>query len=214
MNKLYPTLATALLLTCAPSAFAASTVDLTITGKITPSACTPTLPNAGVIDYGKISAKDLNQAANTYLGKRKVPLAVTCEAKTLLALGLTDNRAGTSSYQPAVTYGLGLINESEKLGFYYMSFMNPVADADQPSTLLHSTNSGTTWRELFDDDSVLPNYWIALGHFDISTGWAPHPLQNLTVDIEVNPGIAPANSLTLNNEVTLDGSTTVEVLYL
>ncbi|MFE4459165.1 DUF1120 domain-containing protein [Nocardia tengchongensis] len=51
----------------------ASSVDLTVTGIITPSACTPTLTNGGIVDYGKTSA-------------RYSQLTVTCDAATLMAL--------------------------------------------------------------------------------------------------------------------------------
>ena len=48
MNKQLTILATALLLGATTSVFAASSTDLTITGTITPAACTPTLENGGV----------------------------------------------------------------------------------------------------------------------------------------------------------------------
>ena len=39
-------------------AMAASSVDLSIKGSITPAACTPTLSNGGVVMHGKISYSD------------------------------------------------------------------------------------------------------------------------------------------------------------
>ena len=53
-------LATALLISASAAAMAASSVDLSVKGVITPNACTPSLSGGGVVDYGKISAKDLN----------------------------------------------------------------------------------------------------------------------------------------------------------
>lgn len=49
MNKTLNSLLGAMLLTGSASAFAASSVDLAVTGLITPSACTPTLANGGVV---------------------------------------------------------------------------------------------------------------------------------------------------------------------
>lgn len=55
-------LAAAIVLSGASTAFGASSVDLTVKGLITPSACTPSLSNGGMADYRKISAQDLPNA--------------------------------------------------------------------------------------------------------------------------------------------------------
>lgn len=75
-------LSSALLLAITSSAFAASSVDLTVKGLITPSACTPSLP--GDVDLGKIAAKDLYQDSYTPLEKKTLQLSVNCDAATLL----------------------------------------------------------------------------------------------------------------------------------
>ena len=41
------------------TAHAASTVELTVKGLITPMACTPLLSGGGLVDFGKISRNDL-----------------------------------------------------------------------------------------------------------------------------------------------------------
>jgi hypothetical protein len=207
MSKSLTLFSAALLLTSALPVLAASTVDLTVKGLITPSACTPNLP--GAVDFGKISAKDLNLDSQTPLPTQTVQLSVSCEASTLFAIKPFDNRAGTST-RPA-SFGLGLINETEKLGRYFLTMRNPVAD--KPSTLLVSYTEGR-WTWLAEDDTVEPNYLIALGGLDETIGWQPHPLQDMSVEIVLNTAIAPANTLTLTNEVALDGSATFEVKYL
>ncbi|WP_330220783.1 DUF1120 domain-containing protein [Pseudomonas frederiksbergensis] len=65
MKKCFAALSTTALISLAPYALAASSTDLTVTGTITPSACTPSLSGNGVVDYGKISARDLNQDTST-----------------------------------------------------------------------------------------------------------------------------------------------------
>ena len=59
MKTLLSTVAASVMLVTGATAFAASTVDLAVKGLIVPSACTPTLSGGGIIDHGKISAKDL-----------------------------------------------------------------------------------------------------------------------------------------------------------
>ena len=200
-------LAGALLIAHASAALAASSVDLSVKGAITPSACTPSLP--GAVDFGKISAKDLNADAQTRLPDQTIKLSVSCEGSTRFAITPFDNRTGSSTQNSA--FGLGLINDTEKLGRYFLTMRNPVADV--ASTLLSTRGEGR-WGELYDDDAVVPNALIALGSFDATNGWLPHPLQDMSVEVVLNTAIAPAKSLTLTNEVQLDGSATFEVKYL
>jgi Protein of unknown function (DUF1120) len=209
MNKHLSLLTAALLLTGASSAFAASSTDLTVTGTITPVACEPTLANGGVVDYAKISVKDLNETTNTHLGVETIQLTVNCDASAQFAISTLDNRPNTSSSVGQM--GLGLINGTEKLGYYQLGFKNPVADV--PVSVMFSRNDGTTWQR-FDDDVVkLPNDWIAFGN-RISNVWTPEFVQNVTVDMWLSTAIAPTNSLTLTDEVKLDGNATLQIKYL
>ncbi len=209
MHKSLTLLSTALLLATASSTFAASSVDLAVKGLITPSACTPSLPAAGIVDYGKISAKDLNTDKPTVLERKTFQLMINCEASTLLAIKPVDNRAGTSIRNYG--FGLGLINGDEKLGMYNLLFVDSAADV--PSILLHSIDEGNVWRTLWDDDIVAPSYWVAFGSLG-PAAYTPHPVQQATIDGQVLAVIAPANTLTLTNDVAMDGSATFEVLYL
>ncbi|UCP07239.1 DUF1120 domain-containing protein [Pseudomonas sp. MM213] len=211
MNKRLSLLTAALLLTGASSAFAASSTDLTVTGLITPTACTPSLANGGVVDYGKRSAKDLNPTTHTQLGRETIQLTVNCDASTQFALKTSDNREGSTSAGGSTTFGLGLINTNEKLGYYGLSVRNPVAD--NPVTALSSRNKGDTWSQIRDGDGITSADWIAFGN-RTGRAWTPDFLQNVTVDIGVNAYIAPANSLTLTDEVALDGSATLQIEYL
>ena len=54
----------ALLLGTSSLTLAASSLDLTVKGIITPSACAPVVSGGGNVDFGKVSVKDLN--ADTY----------------------------------------------------------------------------------------------------------------------------------------------------
>jgi len=209
MNKHLSLLTVALLLTGASSAFAASQTDLKVTGTITPVACEPTLAKGGIVDYAKISVKDLNEAVPTVLGVETIQLTVSCTASAQFAISTIDNRPGTS-FVPA-QMGLGLINGTEKLGTYQLGFKNPVADV--PVLVMLSSNEGDTW-ERFDDDVVkATNEWVAFGN-NTSGTWTPAFVENVTVDMWLNTQIAPANTLTLTDEVKLDGNATLQIKYL
>ena len=207
MNTAFKSLTAAALLLGSAHVFAASSVDLTVKGLITPSACTPALSGGGTVDYGKISAKDLNVDKTTYLTAQTLQFTVTCDAATLVAVEAKDNREGSDSGNDYEHFGLGLINGTEKLGGMQLKLFSPVADGVPVSTV-GSYDSGATWgmeRQLMRNSIVAP----ATAGVD-----APIPFQLWSVDLSVEPYIAKTSGLTLTNEVAIDGSVTITVRYL
>jgi type 1 fimbria pilin len=208
MNRYSPTLVTALLLACAPVAFA--TPDLSVTGVITPSACTPFLSSAGIIDFGKLPAKDLNKTIPTRLPLATLQLAVMCNGPTSFALQMEDDQKDSSS-NPITMFGLGKTQNAENIGNYLIDLKNPVADS-APTTEIHSLDGGNSWLPAAGQ-VVTPLLMVAFG--DQSSGlWAPIPIIQLTADIRVNAQINPAENLTLNQEVPITGKAIIEVQYL
>lgn len=209
MNKRISLLATALLLTGASSVFAASSTDLTVTGVITPAACTPVLSNNGAVDFGKTPAKDLNQTRITHLGMEKLQVDVGCDAATTFALTLLDNRS--SSALTPYQYGLGKTSADEKLGGFTVTFFDAITDSG-PKRVIASFDEGKTWRNN-NAIPVDPGSWAAVG--DTSTGsWFPVSTKTLAMNLEVDAFIARADGLTLTDEVTLDGSATLQIKYM
>ncbi|MBO0491821.1 DUF1120 domain-containing protein [Pseudomonas sp. Marseille-Q1929] len=206
MSKSLNTLIAGLLLASTGHAFAASSVDLSVKGSITPSACTPTLSNSGVIDHGKLSAKDLSPTSPTTLGISPLTMEVSCDAATLFALRGIDNRAATSN--SIYNYGLGLINGTQKLGWFWMTLENPIADND-PVRLITSWD-GSTWSP--DLTFWYAGLWAGFAAADDLT--LPIAIQKLTAQIKVRTVVVATNSLDLSNEVAIDGSATMEVKYL
>ncbi|MGY2289392.1 DUF1120 domain-containing protein [Pseudomonas sp. SDO528_S397] len=201
-----------LLSALAPHALAASSTDLRVEGLITPSACTPSLTRGGVVDYGKLAASDLLPDTSTWLAPSVLQLAVSCTAPTLFALRGRDNRPGTAHKDDGYGYGLGLINGDQKLGTYLLTVRNPLADS-MPVQPLMSLDGGASWWLVPDGTWLVAHQLAAFGNRATGTP-APIPLQALTTELHIEPSIAPANSLTLTGQVTLDGSATVDVIYL
>lgn len=209
MNK--PLAALALFLTIAHqgSAVAASSVELIVKGLITPSACTPTLSANGIVDHGKISAKDLNQNSVTHLPKVIMQMNVNCDAHTLFALHGIDNRASSST--EATGYGLGLINNTQKIGQYALEFSNIVADT-QTLYPIGSYDGGLTWSSI---DGSIWQVGALAGFSEGATGSrGPFPIKDMTADMTVHTEIAAAKNLDLTSEVPLDGAATVQLKYL
>lgn len=203
LNALFATL----LLTGTGTAHAASSVDLTVRGLITPSACEPSLSGGGNVELGKISAKDLNADTHTRLPNQTLQLTITCDAATLMAIEPKDNRAGSAFNSSNTNFGLGLVNGSEKLGAFQMYLQLPVGDGAALGPI-SSSDGGLTWTRYM--------YMTNDGITSVAntTTIAPVPVQSLVTDVVIIPFIASASSLTLTEEVPIDGSATLTVKYL
>ncbi|MBD9589625.1 DUF1120 domain-containing protein [Pseudomonas sp. PDM03] len=204
-KKYFAALSATALIGVAPYALAASSTDLTVTGIITPNACTPTLSGGGIVDHGKFSAKDLKPDQATALPAVTLQLSVNCDAATAFRLLPTDNKSGTS--HDGGDFGLGYINGDQKLGLFYVRIRTPIADgvAVQP---LGSNNNGNTW---FASPVVEPNLLSAFGA--VGGPATPIAIKDLQTDLRVTTQIARADSLDLTNEVALDGSATITIAY-
>jgi hypothetical protein len=205
MNKTLSALWTALLLTAASPAFAAST-DLTVTGIITPGACTPSLSGGGIIDHGKISAKDLVPNNPNVLPKQTLQMAVNCDAPVQYYFSPIDHRAGTA-WNNSSNFGLGLTNAGEKLGSFYVDALKVTADGVDALPII-SLDGGKTWIE---DDWDILNIWAVGAMGDTST---PLQVKDLTLDLQVITKIASGSDLTLTDEVLIDGLATLDLKYL
>ncbi|MCW8275296.1 DUF1120 domain-containing protein [Pseudomonas sp. PCH199] len=205
MNKRLPLLTAVLLLTGTSSTFAASSTDLTVTGTLTPSACTPTL-SSNNIDLGKIASKDLNTDKHTLIDVRTLTMSVNCDSAIRFALNSIDGRRGSAAFTSQ--YGLGLINGTQKLGAYGLMIRNPIADGVQAQSIA-SLDKGITWgNEKFWD----PGLYMSVA--SMADDSQPIAVKDLTLDLEVTTLIARADGLDLSNEVLIDGLATLEVKYL
>ncbi|MBY8969099.1 MULTISPECIES: DUF1120 domain-containing protein [Pseudomonas] len=187
---------------------AASTVDLTVTGRVTPDACHIELMNDGIIEHDKIPAHSLNVDEFTVLPSQLLELHVLCARPMLFALVGIDNRAD-SSLAPDFFYGLGrnIHAPEERLGSVALSYRNVVGDA-QPMQVLASTNNGETWSP---DPNAYPRSYMA---FALLGDRQPDFISQLTAELQVVTAINFSQYLTLDQEVPLDGSIVLDLRYL
>lgn len=211
MKKILIPLAACTLWAVGSPAQAASSVDLSVTGSITPSACTPSLSNGGVYDLGKIAAKDLNADQPTPLAAHNLQLTIICDAAALVALKPSDNRAGSSFESSTLKFGLGMVNDGEKLGSMTLNLGSIVADGAAMYPI-GSVGSGSI--EWSPTSIMSPTFLTSFSLIRNTPNQAPAPIQQLTAEVLIEPRIAPANTLTLNTEVPINGSATLELNYL
>lgn len=189
----------------APFALAASSTDLTVTGLITPNACTPSLSDGGMVDIGNVPVKDLNPTQGTRVNSHPMQLTVACDASTPFALNAIDNKAGTSSSDSY--FGLGLTSNREKIGYFTPSIRSAVADG-QPVHSIRSRDNGASWTRIYQ---ILKDNLTSTSAIGTIT---PISVKDLTMELTINTVIARADSLTLTDDVPFEGSATFEMKYL
>lgn len=205
MKKYFAALSATALISVAPFALAASSTELTVTGSITPSACTPILSNNGKVDIGIIPKSSLNPTQLTPLDPQDIALTVTCDSAKNFALRMIDNRHGTSAY--ARQYGLGTTPADQRLGSFNIQILSTTADSATARSI-QSLNNAETWHGI---GFAFPDALLSAA----ATGSVePLAMQNLAMALRVHTVIAPANGLTLDEEVPIDGSATMELNYL
>ncbi|SEM32197.1 Protein of unknown function [Pseudomonas sp. ok272] len=191
--------------------------ELGLHARFAPAACEPTLSNNGVVDFGRMWAKNLNAEHDTALASRSLMLNIGCDGPTHFALLMQDNRHGSATGGVDETaFGLGVDSSANKIGRYYLYF-DPVdlsADALPQVYRTDSTTSGAAW-------STSSSYPIPigansyLGFTNVPGSVAgPTAIQHLSGLVNVRAMLAPMNSLDLSTEVVLDGSGTLEIIYL
>ncbi|MHC8288601.1 DUF1120 domain-containing protein [Pseudomonas sp. XS1P51] len=195
---------------------AGRTREITLRASFAPAACVPLLSNAGVVDFGTLSRKDLNADKSTRLPPRTLTLRVGCDAPSHFALIMQDSRKGTAAVNSEIYYGLNVDNRSNKIGLYSLNVDPANATADGFARLYRtdSTTGGAAWSTA--SSSPIPVGQKSYLGFTDSAGSTAGPvaIQNLNTSVTVEAVIAPMNSLDLSTTIDLDGSGTIEIIYL
>ena len=212
------------------TAMAAQSIDIKVTGKIIPSSCTPAFPSGGgIADFGTMKVASLNSTSVTPLTERKeIPVSITCEEDTRVAVKFTDAREASSptadipfysfSGSPQFAFGLGTYN-SKNIGAYALGISltqgaNTNGNGDSLYPML-SSDGGETWvtrginyLSLSSDNNEI------LGFTRDLTDGLLSAESKINFKVFVEATINPTNDLNVTDEVTLDGLTNVELVYL
>lgn len=210
MHKLQKAFCACALMAATSVVFAASTADLKVSGTIIPASCTPAFSGGGTVDYGKISAKDLNPTKLTALPRKFFTWTITCSAPTRIALSFKDNRpllVSSFDFNPT-NKPLG-----QNIGIYYLSQerQETLADGIAVDTIA-SSDSGAVWNKptsaLIHRDA---NWLFSFSSKDTIT---PTAFTNLSGKITLNMEIRKTNYLDITKEIPIDGLATMTVIYL
>lgn len=212
---------------------AASSGNLSVIGTIKPATCVTTI--GGVSDatfaYGKISPTRLLQNAMTALEAKSLPLRISCDGPTKLAVTAVDNKSGSNPFtsgtvdssdageSPAQTastlYGLGTYGtENKKIGAFSLALKpTTMRLGGEPAFMAASSNNGLTWTsatagEIGGTNKVWRTWTAVSGSKD------PAQATLFEADLMVKPWIQPRSALDLSGNIALSGSATIEIKYL
>jgi type 1 fimbria pilin len=214
------------------SSFAADekgTATLTVTGKLTPGACTVSFVGGGSIDYGDIAAASLSSSAYTALTEKTKSLSVACGSLTNAYVSVTDSRsANVINDAPMQTalggaegtqlYGLGTTNGGKtNIGAYTIK-MGPATTTDLAGTsttqaaVLSSTDK-STWSA-----SSAAVFMTAGGATYYSTGASaagstPVQAKTFAFPLTVKAALNNTTNMPVTSNVALDGLATFTVAY-
>jgi len=191
--------------------------ELTLRARVVPASCIPTLSNGGVVDYGRLSVKELNIDKETVLPTKTLLFSVACDAATPFAVRMQDNRDGSATGGTDETsYGLDLDGTGNKIGRFYVNVDPAEFSADTLATLYRtdSTTSGRAWSSA-SSRTIPIGANSYLGFTDsVGDSTGPVSIQNLSGSLHIKAIVAPTQALDLRNDVRLNGSGTIEIIYL
>ncbi|WP_082221304.1 DUF1120 domain-containing protein [Herbaspirillum chlorophenolicum] len=214
-----------LMLLCAGVAYAgsggaASMVPMEVVVTLTPAACTPTLSNGGVADYGTMNANILRQGQVTALPAMNMTFSINCDAAAKFSVRVIDNRSaslvpgivaagsGNSALGDDYNFGLGIAS-GRNVGGYTIRFMPNTYTGDYRPVKLMSSTDGNTWSDAGNGAASkrLRFSWGA-GNGTVDAYKA------VSGSLSVQPYVNKAENLPLSQDIPLDGSATLELHYL
>ncbi|HIF6298121.1 TPA: DUF1120 domain-containing protein [Klebsiella michiganensis] len=208
------------------SAYAADSFGINISGVISPAACTVDITGGSTIDYGSIPVHNLRSDKETTLEKKSTGLTIMCDAPTRVAFRTMDNRSGTTftpstwltvldtSFPPEMDnglLGLGVDGSSNPIGGWMVALNNISTDTADTVHPIQSHNFGGRWGSvglvfLSSSDSLIS--------FALPDEWTPASFRTLHGTLDIQAVLAPVLTLNLSQPIRLDGSVTVEMIYL
>ncbi|MNJ30657.1 hypothetical protein D3C77_252640 [compost metagenome] len=200
----------------------AASIDLRVTGVITPGSCNAT---SGSVDYGTITTSDLSASTFNRLPEKKINFSVHCSSPMKVAVRAVDNRSSTvipgavasldSSLTDANAFGLGPNTDGgENLGVFTITATPDFRIDGVPANNLVSSNKGGLWEKAETINlkntpgSVIS--WVPSAGGEI----LPGAFENLSGSFTVNALLNKVDKLGLASDVSLDGLATLELVYL
>lgn len=209
-------------------------IDLKVTGTIIPAACKASI--SGEIDYGYVTAAQLDATAYTVLDKQEVQFAIACDGPVKVAIKAINGQPGTvagaveggaqsTAVSPVDLLGLGrtrvvgLGAEGESnIGGYAVGLVAEGLEADsEDMQVLHRYNISTGW---YAQNKAITNVYAEGGLVVNAISWrpaggsGPQAISNLKGTLAVQAYLNNTTDLKVDKAIQLNGLTTIELVYL
>ncbi len=185
---------------------AAPVAELKVIGTLTVPTCTVASADDGVYDLGKISATMVKPATTTTLNNISKTWTVTCDAETYLNFRPVDNRAETNLGGDPVSFGLGSVNETGKIGFYSVIMKNGSVDS-VASNVFSAANTSISSNTSVYISTTHRNGW--------SSGTSQKSGKIFVADLEIAPVLGSTSHMNgpITEDTNIDGSLTLNFAY-
>lgn len=193
------------------AAQAAESAELKVTGVIKPAACRVNFPGTnGSVTY-TIKTDSLKPNDYNPQPDKSVSMVLECGSETRVGFGILDNKATsriTGLFGPALgqNFGLGM-QGTNKIGGYKLEMTENLADTTRAFALVGEDKNGPWTRDaLVKRDKI----------HSLTTGEStnPTPLKKFSTTFKVSTTLNKGSELNLNDEIALDGSSTIQIEYL
>ncbi|HIF6298116.1 TPA: DUF1120 domain-containing protein [Klebsiella michiganensis] len=210
------------------STHAADSFNINVTGVISPAACEANITGGETIDYGTIPANTLTADDVTLLPAKQTAFTITCDAPTKLGFRTVDNRTSSRmTMSEQVTFdwggrwsknllnGLGVDGQGNNIGGWAAELSATSSDTVSAPDGIYSLDDGTTWTKRPSTSTIALHNRSGFVQTIAEPGSVvPVAFSTLTSTLNIQALINPASTLDLSQPVTLDGSVTVEMVYL
>jgi type 1 fimbria pilin len=209
---------TALLVAAGNAVAAGPTATLQVKGNITPAACTPTLANGGIVDFGATSSSEITSGAHLLLGSKDIALNITCTGATKMMFTVTDNRSDSvvavTQYNIKSTLGLGKTTDNKSIGGYTITYNTPMVDGEAGTVI--ASNDTVNWGRIDSSIAVQVNGNAAGDTLSFAKAGesVPTAFEQATVNVLITePGLSKEMK-NITEVQNLDGNATLNFSYL
>ncbi|MCS2167444.1 DUF1120 domain-containing protein [Scandinavium manionii] len=213
------------------SSYAADTATLKVKGVLTNAACTPTLANGGVVDFGAIHLGELSATGTNQLGTKSITLNIICDSPTKVAWTTVDDRNdsvenlqiaaayadGSDSSSVSSQFGLGKTGEGKNIGAYAVAvdIAGVSVGGTNKDTVIRNLSNGTEWSK--STDGAILNGTTGYAR-DITVADAgttdPIAFSQAVFPLKVTAAIDSTDNLAITDDTNLDGQATISLVYL
>ncbi|AWF34458.1 DUF1120 domain-containing protein [Klebsiella oxytoca] len=217
-------------LACSVStAMAAETAVMKVQGTLTNAACTPSLSNGGVVDYGYIHLSELSATEINPLEEKTIDLTISCTSPTKVAWDGLDNQSSSrpspllsvKNYDGNMTssvtdfsYGMGETDAGVKIGNYALYVdTSPVADGKSGTLIGRNTDwsADASWTDGVNGQRSDQMSWLTVA----TTGsLEPVAFTTATFQLKVHATLQDTTTLAIKDDTKINGQATFTLHYL